>query len=145
MKQFAKFTLEEEQKIRETKNSYFKLEMNNKWFKELVEETIDEMYDPNERITFKKKAVYLLQHLCEEYLVFWFLQLAEISEFAHRQTLMKADFELYLTLIHRLMQYDNLSFISEILKKLEDPQIAKTPISSKEIKSDLPEGWSRGQ
>ena len=34
---------------------------------------------------------------------------------------MKADFDLYRILIHRLMQYDNLSFISEILKKSEDP------------------------
>ena len=58
MKQFTKFTLEEEQKILETKNSYFKLEMNSKRFKELVEETIDKMNDPNERIAFKKKSVY---------------------------------------------------------------------------------------
>ena len=49
------FTLEEEQKILESKNSYFKLEMNSKRFKELIEETIDEMYDPNELITFKKR------------------------------------------------------------------------------------------
>ena len=53
---------------------------------------------------------------------------------------MKADFELCHILIHRLMQYDSLSFISEILKKSEDPQIAKTQISSKEAKSGLPEG-----
>ena len=54
-KQFTKFILEEEQEILETKNSYFKLEMNSKRFKELVEETIDRVYDPNERITFKKR------------------------------------------------------------------------------------------
>ena len=43
--------------------------MNCKRFKELVEEIIDKLYDPNERINFKKKVINFLQHLCEEFLV----------------------------------------------------------------------------
>ena len=119
--------------------------MNKNWFRELFEVTIDGMHDPNEHIAFKQKAVYFLQHLCEEYLVFWFLQLDEISEFVHRQTIIMMDFGLQCTLIHRLMHNDNLSSTTKFLKKDVNPQTPKTPISSKKLISVFPEFGNKAQ
>ena len=119
---FTKFSFDKEEKILSAKGSYFKLVFNKNAFREFIKELRLDLLKVNERIKFKSRAKYIIQHLCEEYLVFWFSQLTKISEFAHRKTIMKVDSELYNLLINRLLQYDNLSFIKEIPKGEEGRQ-----------------------
>ena len=53
---------------------------------------------------------------------------------------MKADFDLYHILINRLLSYDHLSFIKDIIKTSENLQIIEDPKLPELIKSDPPGG-----
>ena len=97
------------------------------------------MYKNDVSVKLKPKAVYFIQHLCEEYLVFWLSQLDKISQFAKRKTVMKTDFELYHMLINRLLNYDHLSFVADIIKASQNLQIAKCPELPAPTQQDLSE------
>ena len=111
---FFKFSLKEQERILTTKVSYFKLILHKQLFRDDFQETHDEISKEISKFKFKEKSIYFIQHICEEYLVFWFLQIELISEFAKSKTVMKVDSELYELLIHLLLNYDNLAFIKEI-------------------------------
>ena len=102
-----------------------KLEFNKNIFIDLVWEVMDGMYKNDVDLKIKQKAVYFMQHLWEEYLIFWFSQLDKISQFAKHKTVMKTDFELYHMLINRVLNYDHLSFVAVIIKTSENSQIAE--------------------
>ena len=51
---------------------------------------------------------------------------------------MKADFELYRMLINRLLNYDHLSFIKDIVKASENTEIIEILELHDQAKSDLP-------
>ena len=119
---FKFFSLEEQERLLTTKGSYFKLILHKLLFRDVFQETHDEISKEISKIKFKDKSIYFIQHICEEYLVFWFSQIELISEFAKRKTVMKVDSELYDLLIHRLLNYDNLAFIKEIWKDTANPQ-----------------------
>ena len=137
---FSKFSLDEQEKILSVKNSYFKLIFNKQKFRDFAFEVIGEIAKENVGIKFKAKSIYLIQHICEEYLVFWFSQIELISEFAKRKTVMKADSVLYDILIHRLLSYDNLTFIKEILKDTENSQSAKVQMPKIQENPDVSRG-----
>ena len=137
---FSKFSLDEQEKILSVKNSYFKLIFNKQKFRDFAFEVIGEIAKENVGIKFKAKSIYLIQHICEEYLVFWFSQIELISEFAKRKTVMKADSVLYDILIHRLLSYDNLTFIKEILKDTENSQLAKVQMPKIQENPDVSRG-----
>ena len=52
---------------------------------------------------------------------------------------MAVDFKLFYLLIDRILRYDNLSYIKEMLNKTEGSQTIENQISLKELKSDLSE------
>ena len=125
-------TLDEEAIILTINGRYFDLVMNKKWFSAFVHDFIAELFKNNKPLKFKKKAIYFIHHLSEEYLVFWFSQLEKISEFSKRKTVMKADCELYDLLINRLLQFDNLCFIKKILKRAEISQGVRSTVSEED-------------
>ena len=115
----------------------FKLEFNKKAFFEIFEEIINDILEDNKEVMIRKKVWFLIQHLWEEYMIFWFSQLNKIWEFADRKTIMAVDFKLYYLLIDRNFRYDNLSYIKGMLNRTEDSQAIENQISLKEINSDL--------
>ena len=81
---YSKFSFEDKQKIRSMKGILFKLEFNKKSFFEFFEEIINDILKDNKEVMFRKKAWYLIQHLWEKYMIFWFSQQNKIWEFAEK-------------------------------------------------------------
>ena len=133
---FFKFSLEEQERLLTTKGSYFKLILHKQLFRDVFQESHDKISKEISKIKFKDKSIYFIQHISEEYLVFWFSQIELISEFAKRKTVMKVDFEQYDLLIHRLLNYDNLAFIKEIWKDTSNSQSGIVPKPSTHEKSN---------
>ena len=92
---YTKFSFKDEQIIRSMKRMLFKLEFNKKAFFENFEEIINDILEDNKEVMIRKKIWFLIQHLWEEYMIFWFSQLNKIWEFADRKTIMAVDFKLY--------------------------------------------------
>ena len=131
------FSFKEEQTIRSMKWMLFNLEFNKKTFFEFFEEIINDILKKNKEVMFRKKAWYLIQHLWEEYMIFWFSHLNKIWEFPDRKTIMAVYFKLYHLLIYPILRYDNLSYIKGMLNRTEGSQAIENQILLKEIKSYL--------
>ena len=88
---FLKFSLEEQERLLTMKGNYFKLILHKQPFRDVFQETHYYISKEISKIKFKDKSIYFIQHICEEYLVFWFSQIELISEFVKRKTVMKKD------------------------------------------------------
>ena len=130
-----KFSFEEEMRISKSKVKYHTLVLNKKVFLRLVREVIESLWGRSDSIRIKPKAVYFIQKLWEEYLVFYYSQLNEISTFAKHKTVMNQDFDIYNLLISRLLNHDDLAFINDIIKIQKHSRLSNLLNKSSKIRN----------